>query len=110
MEANCLLVGVLSTPSYGAGVRLAPDALIDDGLLQVVLMEDVKLWEVLKLLPWSMWSGEPRPSRLKRWNVRRVGLRRDRPSLFHGDGEILGPTPVEIEVVPNAVRVLAPPK
>jgi diacylglycerol kinase family enzyme len=28
--------------------------------------------------------------------------------LFHGDGEILGPTPVEIEVVPRAVRVLAP--
>jgi diacylglycerol kinase family enzyme len=28
--------------------------------------------------------------------------------MFHGDGEILGPTPVEIEIVPQAVRVLAP--
>jgi diacylglycerol kinase family enzyme len=30
------------------------------------------------------------------------------PSLFHGDGEILGITPLEIEVVPRAVQVLAP--
>jgi diacylglycerol kinase family enzyme len=27
--------------------------------------------------------------------------------MFHGDGEILGPAPVRIEVVPNAIRVLA---
>ena len=28
--------------------------------------------------------------------------------MFHGDGEILGPAPVRIEVVPNAIQVLAP--
>jgi diacylglycerol kinase family enzyme len=28
--------------------------------------------------------------------------------LFHGDGEILGSAPVEVEVIPGAVEVLAP--
>jgi diacylglycerol kinase family enzyme len=37
-----------------------------------------------------------------------VRLSTDRPCFFHGDGEILGPAPVELEVVPGAVRVLAP--
>jgi len=32
----------------------------------------------------------------------------DRPAMFHGDGELLGPAPVEIEIMPQAVRVLAP--
>lgn len=108
VEANCLLVGVLSTPSYGAGVRLAPDALIDDGLLDLVLIEDLTALAVLKLLPRLMGSGELCTSRVRRWKARKVRIRADRPSLFHGDGEILGPTPVEIDVVPGAVQVLAP--
>jgi diacylglycerol kinase family enzyme len=38
----------------------------------------------------------------------RVRLTTDRGCMFHGDGEILGPAPVEIEVLPKAVRMLAP--
>jgi diacylglycerol kinase family enzyme len=37
-----------------------------------------------------------------------VKLTTSRQCFFHGDGEILGLTPVEIEIVPKAVRVLAP--
>lgn len=89
-------------------MRLAPDARIDDGLLAAVLIEDLNALGVFKLLPRLIRSGELRTSRVKRWGVRRVRVSADRPCLFHGDGEILGPAPVEIEVVPNAVRVLAP--
>jgi diacylglycerol kinase (ATP) len=108
LEAKCLLTAVLKTPTYGGGVRLAPDALIDDGLLHVVLVEDLSTLKILKLLPGLMRSGELRTSKVQRWKVRNVKISANRPALFHGDGEILGPAPVEIEVVPNAVRVLAP--
>lgn len=108
VESISLLAGVLNTPTYGGGVRLAPEARIDDGLLHAVLVEDLGVLSVLKLLPRLMGSGELRTSRVKRWGVRSVRISADRPCLFHGDGEILGPAPVEIEVVPNAVQVLAP--
>ena len=108
VEASALLTGVLNTPTYGAGLRLAPGAVVDDGLLHVVLIEDLSAFGVLKLLPRLMGSGELHTSRVKRWCVERVRLITDRPCLFHGDGEILGPTPVEIEVVPRAIQVLAP--
>jgi len=62
----------------------------------------------LALLPRLLKSGELRTPHVKRMRVRAVKLSTDRPSLFHGDGEILGPPPVEIEIVPQAVRVLAP--
>jgi diacylglycerol kinase (ATP) len=110
VETVALLAGVLNTPTYGAGLRLAPDARIDDGLLHAVLLEDLSALSVLKLLPRLMSSGELRTSKVKRWGVRSVRISADRACLFHGDGEILGPAPVEIEVVPNAVRVLAPLK
>lgn len=108
VEANCLLTSVLNTPTYGGGVRLAPDAVIDDGLLDVALVEDLKILQVLRLLPRLARSGDLRTSRVRRWEAQSVKISTDRPCLFHGDGEILGPTPVQIEVVPKAVRVLAP--
>ena len=107
-EARALLAAVLNSPTYGAGVRLAPDAAVDDGSLHVVLIEQLSKLGVLALLPRLMSSGELRTPRLKRWRAQRVKLTTNRPSFFHGDGEILGLTPVEIEVVPKAVRVLAP--
>jgi YegS/Rv2252/BmrU family lipid kinase len=108
IRSKALLAGVLNTPTYGAGLRLAPNAAIDDGWLDVVLIEDLSLMGVLQLLPRLMGSGELRTSRVKRCRAQRVRLSTDRPCLFHGDGELLGPTPVEIEVVARAVNVLVP--
>ena len=107
-EAKVLLAAVLNSPTYGAGVRLSPGAAVDDGLLHVVLIEELSKLGVLTLLPRLMGSGELRTSRVKRWRAKRVKLTTNRPCFFHGDGEILGATPLEIEVVPRAVRVLAP--
>jgi diacylglycerol kinase (ATP) len=107
-EAKSMLVAALNSPTYGAGLRLAPEATVDDGTLHVVMIKELSKLGVLRLLPRLMGSGELRTSRVKRWRVPRVRLTTDRPCLFHGDGEILGPTPVEIAVVPKAVRVLAP--
>jgi len=45
INANALLLGVLNTPSYGAGLRLAPDAQTDDGRLDLVLLEDLSFLE-----------------------------------------------------------------
>jgi diacylglycerol kinase (ATP) len=82
--------------------------MVDDGWIHVVLIEDIGTIEVARLLPRLVASGELRTSRVKRWRIQRVRLTTNRCCLFHGDGEIIGPTPVEIEVVPRAIQVLAP--
>jgi diacylglycerol kinase (ATP) len=107
-ETQALLAAALNSPTYGAGLRLAPYAKVDDGSLEVVMIEKLSKFEVLTLLPRLMGSGELRTSRVKRWCARRVRFTTQQPCTFHGDGEILGPTPVEIEVFPKAVRVLVP--
>ncbi|HEY6265903.1 MAG TPA: diacylglycerol kinase family protein [Candidatus Acidoferrum sp.] len=107
-ETQALLAAALNSPTYGAGLRLAPDATVDDGSLAVVMIEKLSMFEILTLLPRLMGSGELQTSRVKRWRARRVRFTTQQPCMFQGDGEILGPTPVEIEVVPKSVRVLAP--
>jgi diacylglycerol kinase (ATP) len=108
IESKCLLAAVLNTPTYGAGIRLAPEARLDDGWLDAVIVEDLGVFEVLGLLPQLLKSGELRTPHVKRVRARAVRFITERPCMFQGDGEILGPTPVEIEIVPQAVRVLTP--
>ena len=108
MEARVLLAAVLNTPTYGAGIRLAAGAQIDDGFLSVVFVKDLSALQVLARVPRLVTRGDLPDSLLKRVSAERVRLTAGRPCLFHGDGEILGPVPVEIEVVPRAVRILAP--
>jgi len=108
IEEKVLLAAVLNTPTYGAGLRLAPGALVDDGLFHIVLIKDIHMLGVLRLLPRLMASGELQTSSVLRWQASKVRLLTREPTEFHGDGEILGKTPVDIELVKGAVKVLAP--
>jgi diacylglycerol kinase (ATP) len=108
IESKVLLAGVLNTPTYGAGLRLAPEAQINDSWIDAVFLDDLSFWGVLQLLPRLVRSGDLRTPQVKRVRAKRVKLTTNRPCMFHGDGEIIGPAPVEIEVVPHAVQLLAP--
>ncbi|HXN52943.1 MAG TPA: diacylglycerol kinase family protein [Candidatus Acidoferrum sp.] len=108
MDAQVLLAGVLNTPSYGAGLRLAPDNRIDDGLLTTLFVKNLSAAEVLAVVPRLLTRGDLPSSHVTRAFAPRVRLTTDRECFFHGDGEILGCAPVEIEVLPNAARMLTP--
>jgi diacylglycerol kinase (ATP) len=105
---KALLVAVMNTPSYGAGLYLAPAAQIDDGVLDLLLLERLAVSQILALLP-SLWArGELKTNRARQWRTNYLRIETDRPCSFHGDGEIFGTTPVEIRVVPRAFRVVRP--
>ena len=108
IEKKVLVAAVLNTPSYGAGLRLADEARIDDGLLDLVFVEELGLRDIGSLvLDWTRHRA-PRTSRVSCRKVARVKLSTNRPCLFHGDGELIGPAPVEVETVPRAIQILAP--
>jgi len=108
VSAQVLIAGALNTPSYGAGLRLAPEARIDDGLLTAILVKKLRVGQVLAAVPRLMMRGDLPEAYVTRVSAARVRLSADRECWFHGDGEILGPAPVEIELVPRAVRMLGP--
>jgi len=110
IEAKALLLGVLNTPSYGAGLRLAPDASLQDGKLNLVILEDLPPLEIVRVLARAAVSGEVRTRYLQSYTVGRAHIETDRACFFQGDGEIIGRTPVEVSVVPNAVRVWHAPR
>ena len=108
LQATALVLGVLNTPSYGGGLRLAPEANLEDGRLDLVLLENLTALEIARMLPRVAISGEIRTQRIQRFCVTQARIETDRPCAFHADGEIIGLTPVEIAVVPRAMRVWRP--
>ncbi len=108
IDARAMLAAVLNTPSYGAGMQIAPDASVDDGLLDVSILRSLTATEVGRSIPRLFAKGRLPDKYFVRRKARTVVLETDRACMFHADGEILGPAPVRIEVVPGALRFLAP--
>ena len=108
LKKRVLLAAALNTPTYGGGLRLAPDAQLDDGLLEIVMIEMLRKREVLALLPRLLLTGELRTKKVTRVRASKVRLVTQGESWFHGDGELLGRAPVEIEAMRGALKILAP--
>src|SRR5271170_3317568 len=106
-SGRALFVAVANATSYGSGVRIAPQAEMDDGLLDVVIVGDVGLMRLLEAIPIVLTNGDLRGfPEVTRYRCRRVALRADRAARVHGDGEALGVAPAEFEVLPGAIRVM----
>jgi len=106
-SGRALFVAVANATSYGSGVRIAPQAEMDDGLMDVVIVGDVGLLRLLEAIPIVLTSGDLRGfPEVTRYRCRRVALRADRAARVHGDGEALGVAPAEFEILPAAIRVM----
>ncbi|WP_299273866.1 diacylglycerol kinase family protein [uncultured Georgenia sp.] len=112
-EQDATLVTVSNTPLFGGGMRVAPDACPDDGLLDLVTARGVSRTAVARLFP-LLFSG--RHVHHPAVRVRRVRSVRIEPATRLGanppvaivDGEPLRELPLQCDVHPRALRVLAP--
>ena len=90
----------------GGGVQILPKAVADDGLLDITLIKPLHWWHVVfranKLSNGDIYSiGHIKPAQ-----GCRVQIVSSPPILLETDGELLGETPVDIEVVHRAIKVV----
>ena len=105
---KALLASALNTPTFGAGLALAPAARLNDGKLDLVLLERLSRREILSILPALALRGELRTQKVRRLQASCIRIETEPQRSFHCDGEIIGTTPVEIQIVPRACRVVRP--
>jgi YegS/Rv2252/BmrU family lipid kinase len=102
-------VGVANSKAYGGGMLAAPDALLDDGLLEVVALEQVSRWSFLtKILPRVFKGTHVELPSVRVFRAREVEISADRPFTMYADGDPIGELPVRARAVPGAVNVLVP--
>ena len=102
-------VGACNSKTYGGGMRAAPDAILDDGLLDVMVLESVgKFTFLTKILPKVFKGTHVHEPGVKAFRAREVFIDADRPFTVYADGDPIGELPVTVRAVPGAVRVLVP--
>lgn len=109
-EGRAMMVMVANTTRLGGGMRIAPQALPDDGALDLVIVRKVSKLTLLRLFP-RVYKGTHvgHPAYLHA-RVTEVELALDRPLAVYGDGERLieaGEEPVRFEILPRALAVAA---
>ena len=107
-QGRILFAAVANAPCYGSGIRIAPSAKMDDGWLEITLVREMPLLRLLEAIPIVLRSGDIRWPEIERFRCRHAAFLTDRKAFVHGDGEMLGEAPVEFEVLPGAVRAIAP--
>lgn len=102
-------IGACNSKTYGGGMRAAPDALLDDGLLEVVVLESLsKLKFLTKVLPKVFKGTHVQLPSVHVFRAAEVEISADRPFTMYADGDPIGELPVRVRAVHGAVSVLVP--
>ena len=86
-----------------------PEVEVDDGKIDVCILRAQTLLNFLSV-GWSVVRGRHKQDRNIQLLIaeRAVAVHTDRPLPVQGDGEVIGETPLEVQVVPRAVPVIVP--
>ena len=105
IEVEATLVTVANGPSYGGGMKVCPDAILDDGLFDVMVLGKVSRSELLKVFPkvyTGRHAGHPAVTFYRCQEIEIIGS----GSSF-ADGEPISTLPLSAQCVSNALKVWA---
>ncbi len=92
----------------GGGMKQAPDAIPDDGLLDITFVTSIAAIKVLLNLP-KLYSGSfVKLKEVFQYRTPRIVVETAEPVPVETDGELAGQTPVQIHILPEKLRVIAP--
>lgn len=104
-----LLAAFANTPLYGGGMKIAPQARLDDGLLDVCLLGGIDRFRFVCLFP-TVYSGRHlRIKEVEYFKASRVRIETEHPLDVYADGEFVCRTPVDVGVERAALKVICLP-
>lgn len=92
----------------GGGLHVAPPALPDDGLLDLIVVRAAPVGRLSVLASKVLVSQHMEDELILHRQVRRLEVHAEPSMPFNADGELIGHTPVRYEVLPQALRLVVP--
>jgi YegS/Rv2252/BmrU family lipid kinase len=103
-------VSVANNRAFGGGMLIAPDALLDDGEFDVVIVGEVGRLRFLGNLPKVFKGTHVEEDEVRVFRAPRLELSASRPFPVYADGEHLTDLPASLRLLPRALSVIAPPQ
>jgi YegS/Rv2252/BmrU family lipid kinase len=97
-----------NTRFYGGGMRVAPNANPDDGLLELVFIEDVSKLRFLANLPKVFSAKHVELEGVRSFRAGEASIVADRPFDVYADGDRITQLPATVRLARGALRVIAP--
>lgn len=105
LERDCIFIEISNT-RYTANFLMAPNAEIDDGRLDIMILKKLSRIKLLKSCP-KIFTGEHiHMEEVETYQARNIKIITDFPKILTPDGEVLGITPIEVECLYQQVEVL----
>lgn len=110
-DENMLMLVIANGPREGGGFRVAPQAVLDDGVFHYAAVRKVSRSMMLRLIPEVMKGTHGRFRQVRMGQLQRLNLQADRPLTIHADGEIIAGFGVDVrslslEILPAAIEVV----
>jgi len=107
-DQSTLLAAFANTPFYGGGMKVAPQAQLDDGLLDVCLVSAVRPLRLFRLFP-TVYSGQHLKIReVDYFQTCCARVETELPMDVFADGEFVCRTPIEVGIKRSALKVIIP--
>lgn len=106
-KATRILSVTVSNGSYlGGGMHMAPEASLNDNLLDVVVIGDVGKFDLLKSLPMIYKGTHGNHPKVSIEKAANITVESSEQILVHADGELLGEGPASFRLIPAALSVV----
>lgn len=97
IERENVFVELSNTRYTGTTFLMAPEAKIDDGLLDVTLLNKINRRGILKIFPTIFDGTHVHQEHVEVFKASKIKIETDVPKVLTPDGEVLGSTPIEVE-------------
>lgn len=97
-----------NSKAYGGGMFIAPDAQLDDGMLDIVISEHCSKLQFLRTLPKVFKGTHVESPQVQVLRARELRVSADRPFTVYADGDPIAELPARVTVLPGAMRVIVP--
>jgi diacylglycerol kinase (ATP) len=107
LVTDALLVSAGNNVSIGGGMKVTPNAQVDDGVLDIMVVQPLSRLAFLRIFPRVFAGTHLSDPRVAIHRARTLRIEAD-GVVAYADGERFGSLPIDLEVSPGALRVLAP--
>jgi diacylglycerol kinase (ATP) len=103
---SAMLAAFANTPLYGGGMKIAPRARMDDGLLDVCVVGAVDPFKLFSMFPTVYRGRHLKIAEVDYFQTPRVRVETERALDVYADGEFVCRTPVEISTAGGAFKIV----